>query len=179
MEINGIISARYSDPDHNLIECLISTSEGERTYAYIPESNDIVNIYIRSHLDIPSMLPYAEQLPHLEDMREKKIFEISNAFNECVSGRTLISLGWEMQFNQRDITMVDGAVRFLEMTNGAEGYLTDADNVNHYRLTVPQMKQVLLDMTQAYLSAHAHKQELRDIAVSATTHEEIDLIAWQ
>ena len=178
MEINGIISARYSDPDHNLIECLISTSEGERTYAYIPESNDIVNIYIRSHLDIPNILPYAEQLLPLEDMREKKIFEISNAFNECVSGRTLISLGWEMQFNQRDITMVDGAVRFLEMTNGAEGYLTDADNVNHYRLTVPQMKQALLDMTQAYLSAHAHKQQLRDMAVSATTHEEMDLIAW-
>ena len=178
MEINGIISARYSDPDHNLIECLVSTSEGERTYAYIPESNDIVNIYIRSHLDIPSILPYAEQLLPLEDIREKKIFEISNAFNECVSGRTTISLGWDMQFNQRDITMVDRAVRFLEMTNRTEGYLTDADNVNHYGLTVPQMKQALLDMTQAYLSAHAHKQELRDMAVSATTHKEIDLIAW-
>ncbi len=177
MNIIGIQEAKYSEPTHTLIDFILLTDEGEFPFAYVPGEEDAITLYIDSHLGQLNIIPFSN-LIGLEEFKERKIQEISNAFNECVSGRTLISLGWEMQFNQRDITMVDGAVRFLEITNGAEGYLTDADNVNHYGLTVPQMKQALLDMTQAYLSAHAHKQELRDRAVSATTHEEIDLIAW-
>ena len=84
-----------------------------------------------------------------------------------------------MQFNQRDVSMVDGAVRFLEMTNGTEGYLTDADNINHYGLTVNEMKQALVEITGAYLGAHSYKQQLRDAVDLAETKEQVDLIIWE
>lgn len=116
--------------------------------------------------------------PTLEEIKAAKIAEINNAFEGHITGRTTISLGWDMQFNLRDILMVDGAVRTLEMTGGTEGYLTDADNVNHYDLTVQQMKQAVLEMTIAHMQAHAHKQQLRDLVTAASTAEELEPISW-
>lgn len=177
MNIISIQEAKYSEQTHTLIDFILLTDEGEVPFAYVPGEEDAITLYIDSHLGQLDIAPFTN-LIGLEEFKERKIQEISNAFNDYISGRVSISLGWDMQFNLRDITMVDRAVRFLEMTNGAEGYLTDADNVNHYKLTVPQMKQALLDMTQAYLSAHVHKQELRDMTASATTPEELSQIVW-
>lgn len=114
----------------------------------------------------------------LAAVKEPKIAEINEAFEAHISGRTTISLGWGMQFKLNDILMVDGAVRALEMTGGTEGYLTDADNVNHYGLSVQQMKQAVLEMTVAHMQAHAHKQQLRDLINSATSIESLDGVVW-
>lgn len=116
--------------------------------------------------------------PTLDELKAAKIAEIGAAFDTYVSGRTPVSLGWDMQFNLRDIQMVDGAVRIMETTGDTEGYLTDADNVNHYGLTIDQMKQVLLEMGTAFLMAHAKKQQLRDAVGAATTAEQLDAIVW-
>lgn len=117
-------------------------------------------------------------VPTLEELKEAKKAEINEAFEANISGRTTISLGWDMQFNLKDVLMVDGAVRALEMTGGAEGYLTDADNVNHYGLSVQQMKQAVLEMTVAHMQAHAHKQQLRDLINSATSIESLGGVVW-
>ena len=117
--------------------------------------------------------------PTLEETKETRIAEINEAFEAHISGRTTISLGWDMQFNLKDILMVDGAVRSLEMTGGTEGYLTDADNINHYGLSVQQIKQAVLEMTVAHMQAHAHKQQLRDAVNAATTAEELEVITWE
>ena len=114
----------------------------------------------------------------LAAVKEAKIAEINEAFDVYVAGRTTISLGWDMQFNLKDILMVDGAVRTLEMTGGTEGYLTDADNINHYGLSVQQIKQAVLEMTVAHMQAHAHKQQLRDLINSATSIESLSGVVW-
>ena len=110
----------------------------------------------------------APYVPTLKETKETRIAEINEAFEAHISGRTTISLGWDMQFNLKDILMVDGAFRSLEMTGGTEGYLTDADNINHYGLSVQQIKQALLEMTVAHMQAHAKKQELRTQVEVAT-----------
>ena len=119
-----------------------------------------------------------DTVPTLNELKEAKCAEINAAFEAHISGRTTISLGWDMQFNLKDILMVDGAVRALEMTGGTEGYLTDADNINHYGLFVQQIKQAVLEMTVAHMQAHAHKQQLRDAVNAATTAEELEVITW-
>ena len=119
-----------------------------------------------------------DPVPTLDELKEAKCAEINEAFEAHISGRTTISLGWDMQFNLKDILMVDGAVRALEMTGGTEGYLTDADNINHYGLSVQQIKQAVLEMTVAHMQAHAHKQQLRDAVNAATTAEELEVITW-
>lgn len=116
--------------------------------------------------------------PTLEEAKNTKTAEINEAFEAHISGRTTISLGWGMQFKLNDILMVDGAVRALEMAGGTEGYLTDADNVNHYGLSVQQMKQAVLEMTVAHMQAHAHKQQLRDLINSATSIESLNGVVW-
>lgn len=120
-------------------------------------------------------IPY---VPTLDKLKEAKCAEINEAFEAHISGRTTISLGWDMQFNLKDILMVDGAVRALEMTGGTEGYLTDADNINHYGLSVQQIKQAVLEMTMAHMQAHAYKQQLRDAVNAATTAEDLEVITW-
>ena len=120
----------------------------------------------------------APYVPTLDELKEAKRVEINEAFEAHISGRTTISLGWDMQFNLKDILMVDGAVRTLEMTGGTEGYLTDADNINHYGLSVLSMKQAVLEMTMAHMQAHAYKQQLRDAVNAATTAEELEVITW-
>ena len=119
-----------------------------------------------------------DEVPTLDELKEAKCAEINEAFEAHIAGRTPISLGWDMQFKLNDILMVDGAVRALEMTGGTEGYLTDADNINHYGLSVQQMKQAVLEMTVAHMQAHAHKQQLRDAVNAATTAEELEVITW-
>ena len=114
----------------------------------------------------------------LAAVKEAKIAEINEAFEAYIAGRTTISLGWDMQFKLNDMLMVDGAVRALEMTGGTEGYLTDADNINHYGLSVQQIKQAVLEMTMAHMQAHAYKQQLRDAVNAATTAEELEVITW-
>lgn len=117
-------------------------------------------------------------VPTLDELKENKKHEISYAFDNYVSGKATISLGWDMQFNQRDILMVDGIIRFMEMTNQTEGYLTDADNINHYNLSIADMKQSLLEMTSFYVSAHQKKQMLRSQIEACTTIEELNNIVW-
>lgn len=122
--------------------------------------------------------PEVPQEPSLEEFKDLKISEINDAFSAHVKGRTPISLGWDMQFNLNDILMVDGSVRALEMMGGTEGYLTDADNINHYGLSIQQIKQAVLEMTVAHMQAHAHKQQLRDLINSATSIESLSGVVW-
>ena len=122
--------------------------------------------------------PPAPYVPTLEETKETRISEINEAFEAHISGRTTISLGWDMQFQLNDILMVDGSVRALEMMGGTEGYLTDADNINHYGLSVQQIKQAVLEMTVAHMQAHAHKQQLRDLINSATSIESLSGVVW-
>ena len=122
--------------------------------------------------------PPAPYVPTLEETKETRISEINEAFDVYVAGRTTISLGWGMQFNRSDLIMVDGAVRYLEMTGGTEGYLTDADNINHYGLPIQQIKQAVLEMTVAHMQAHAHKQQLRYLISSATSIESLSGVVW-
>lgn len=177
MNIIGIQEARHSEPTNTLIDLVILTDEGKIPFAYVPGSEDEISLYILSNMGQFDITPFSPPFS-LDDLKKQKLIKISNAFNTYVSGRVGVSLGWDMQFNQRDITMVFGVVRHMEMTNGTEGYLTDAENVNHYGLSLAEIQSALIDMTEAYMRAHMHKQVLRDATTNATTQAELDAINW-
>lgn len=166
----GGVEESYSDNDN----IIISELTPPKGYTFIAPNKDT---------DVWNGMSWTEPVypepPTFESLKQDKINYISNSFNKYVTGRYTISLGWDMQFDQRDIIMVDGAVRFMEMTNQTTGYLTDADNINHYNLSIAQMKQVLMEMTGAYLQAHAYKQTLRNAILSATNEFELSDVIWQ
>lgn len=176
--ILSVKHAKYSEPTETLFDAILNTSDGDMFFAYVPNGTDEISVYLDSEMGNFEIEPYVGPIT-LEEAKEIKTRQIGNDFNIYVTWRTPISLGFDMQFNQRDVSMVDGAVRFLEMTNGTEGYLTDADNINHYGLTVNEMKQALVEITGAYLGAHSYKQQLRDAVDLAETKEQVDLIIWE
>lgn len=164
----GGIAESHSDVDVDVLQY-----QPPSGYTFIPPRDESHVWNGEAWVEPPT--PY---VPTLEDTKETRIAEINEAFETHISGRTPISLGWDMQFKLNDILMVDGAVRALEMTGGTEGYLTDADNVNHYGLSVQQMKQAVLEMTVAHMQAHAHKQQLRDLINSVTSIESLSGVVW-
>lgn len=165
-----MILYKYSDQTTNYLDGIRKWFPTKSLPANITE--DVLSYLGVVAEDVP------DPVPTLDELKEAKCAEINEAFEAHISGRTTISLGWDMQFNLKDIVMVDGAVRTLEMTGGTEGYLTDADNINHYGLSVQQMKQAVLEMTMAHMQAHAYKQQLRDAVDAATTAEDLEVITW-
>lgn len=152
--------------------------EAAEAYAEWAEQWEAVNTYALAHPD-EVIIETPPSPPTLEELKTRKNFEISAAFNDCVAGNTMTTLGFPMQFNVQDCNMVDGAVRLMEMTEQTTdtGYLTDANNVNH-EATYTQMKQTLTEMLAAFAAAHAKKQELRAAVEAATTAEAVEAIAW-
>ncbi len=178
MNILNIRNAKYIEPTNTFIDLILETDEGDIPFTYHPDDDAPASKEVKARLGTFAIDPYIPYVPTLDELKAAKIAEIGAAFNTYVSGRTPVSLGWDMQFNLRDIQMVDGAIRIMETTGDTEGYLTDADNVNHYGLTIDQMKQALLEMGTAFLMAHAKKQQLRDAVGAATSAEQLDAIVW-
>lgn len=152
--------------------------EAAEAYAEWAEQWEAVNTYALAHPD-EVIIETPPPPPTLEELKTRKNFEISAAFNDCVAGNTMTTLGFPMQFNVQDCNMVDGAIRLMEMTGQTTGtgYLTDANNVNH-EATYAQMKQALSEMLGAFAAAHAKKQQLRAAVEAATTEAELEAIAW-
>jgi hypothetical protein len=117
--------------------------------------------------------------PTLEEAKEKKLAEISAAYNEFdANGTVETSAGYPIQVGQAHVTKLDGAIRFAEMTDAETIYITDADNVTHYNVSLPDAKKILMEQMGAALAAHAKKQTLRAQVEAAGTVEQVEAISW-
>jgi len=57
-------------------------------------------------------------------------------------------------------------------------YLTDAEDVTHYDISLADAQTVLLEMSTAFAQAHAKKQTLRERTAEAQTQSDLDKISW-
>lgn len=113
-----------------------------------------------------------------EQARERKYSEISRSHKEHVAGSVMTSLGFPMQFDMKDSIMVEGAIKIAQATGQTEIYLTDAEDVTHYNISLADAQTVLLEMSTAFAQAHAKKQTLRDRTAEAQTQSDLDKIYW-
>lgn len=113
-----------------------------------------------------------------EQARERKYDEISRSHKEHVAGSVMTSLGIPMQFDMKDALMVEGAIKIAQATGQTEIYLTDAEDVTHYNISLPDAQTVLLEMSTAFAQAHAKKQLLLDDISEAQTQSDLDSISW-
>lgn len=116
----------------------------------------------------------------LEKLKEMKLAEISQKHAEAVAGSVDVSLGFPMQFNQKDVWAVKSAIELADAMGQETIYLTDSENVNHENISLEQAKIVLLEMGQAHLATHQKKQALRaQVNDGATdTVEKVQAIQW-
>ena len=110
--------------------------------------------------------------------KANKYAEISQAFNDYVTGSFTCSLGYPMQFNESDSLKMEGAIILMEVGEQATGYLTDANDETHYDVPLADIKAVKIEMLMAFAEAHAKKQLLRQAVKDATTQAELDAIVW-
>ena len=113
-----------------------------------------------------------------EQARERKYSEISQAHREHVAGSVMTSLGFPMQFGIQDSLMVEGAIKLAQASGAEDIYLTDANDVSHYDISLADAQTVLLEMSTAFAQAHAKKQMLRKRADEAQTQSDLDSISW-
>jgi hypothetical protein len=115
----------------------------------------------------------------LEGTKSKQLLRINRKWQEHLEGSVDVSLGFPMQFNQKDIWAVRNVIEFAETMGQETIYLTDSDNINHEGISLSDAKIILLEMGQAHLAAHQKKQALRELVNDAKTTEEVQTISWE
>jgi hypothetical protein len=111
-------------------------------------------------------------------MKQRKLNEVKASFNQYVSGSFNCSLNFPLQFNESDSLKMEGAIQLLEASKQTTGYITDANDVTHYDITVDKMKEIKLEMLSEFAKAHLKKQQYRAAIESATTQAELDAITF-
>ena len=118
--------------------------------------------------------------PTLEELKALKFTELESSFNGRVRGAFTTTQGYLMQFDTSDSIKMQGAITLMEAVGSTVGYITQANDVTVYDVPIETMKQVLVEMLNAYAQCHARKQELRALINNAQTKEELDeiVISW-
>lgn len=135
--------------------------------------------YIEDKGDFYEVVPLPE--PTFEELKERRLTELSSAFDTQVSGSTEITVGdtaYTMQFNRSDSLAVQGLIELMEATGQTTGYLTQADDTTVYDVPLDDIKAALIGMLKAYAECHAKKQEYRSQINACTTKEELDAIEF-
>lgn len=102
--------------------------------------------------------------------------QVKNEYESSINNGSYVTCNGEsfkMQIADKDISKVDGVLRFAQMTSTPTVYLTDAENINHYGISVENAQSVLVQMFQAALTAHYVKQQKRDAIMSTTDIKEL------
>ena len=118
----------------------------------------------------------AVPVPTLDELKERKRAVLDSEFNVRTQGAITTSQGYLMQFDTSDSLKMQGAIQLMQATGQVEGYITQANDVTVYNVSIETMKAVLVEMLAAYAACHARKQELRAAINSAQTSEELAAI---
>ena len=140
------------------------------------------DIYIGAELSPSSLrdlnLPYTTT--DVTMLKTDKLDMLEASFDERVQGAFTTSQGYLMQFNTSDSLKMQGAITLMEAVGSSTGYITQANDVTKYNIPIETMKQVLIEMLNAYAKCHARKQELRKQINDAQSKEELAeiTISW-
>ena len=117
---------------------------------------------------------------YLDTLKTEKCEELRAAFDARVAGSFETSQGYLMQFDTSDSLKMQGAITLMEAVGSSTGYITQANDVTKYNIPIETMKQVLIEMLNAYAKCHARKQELRKQINDAQSKEELTeiTISW-
>jgi hypothetical protein len=134
-----------------------------------------VEAYAQDHPDKVTQ----EQPPTLAEIKAAKWNEIGAVYDEFDrTGTVETSLEYPIQVGQAHLEKLDGAIRYAEMTERESIYITDANDVTHYGVSLANAKMVLLEAMAAALAAHQQKQALRAAVTAAETAEDVEAISW-
>ena len=126
--------------------------------------------------NMPTVEDEIEPEKTFDELKAEKLTEMSANFDHRVSGYFTTPQGYLMQFDTSDSIKMQGAITLMGAVGSAVGYITQANDVTVYNVPIETMKQVLVEMLNAYAQCHARKQELRALINNAQTKEELAAI---
>jgi hypothetical protein len=195
-DLNGYFVSEVDTPDNSLPHSAATTAPA-RIDGYIPrfvdgtweqtENHkgekgwvDGVETEIKEYGPLPEGWSDTPPPPTLEEARAAKLAEITAAYNEFdAAGTVETTAGYPIQIGQSHVSKLDGAIRFAEMMNAQSIYITDADNVSHYSVSLADARGILMEQMGAAMAAHQKKQTLRAQTEAAETVEQVIAISWQ
>lgn len=118
--------------------------------------------------------------PTFDELKNAKIDELSASFSARTHAAIKTTSGYTMQFDTSDSLKMQGAITLMEAVGSTFGYITQANDETVYNVSIETMKQVLIEMLNAYAKCHARKQELRKQINDAQSKEELAeiTISW-
>lgn len=118
--------------------------------------------------------------PTFAELKTVKLTELESSFNNRTHGEFTTTQNYRMQFDTSDSLKMQGAITLMEAVGSTVGYITQANDETVYNVSIETMKQVLVEMLNAYAQCHARKQELRALINNAQSKEELDeiTISW-
>lgn len=138
-----------------------------------------VDAWAKEH---PKQMKYEQPLPvlTLTELKANKLNELETLFTIRTHGAIKTTQGYTMQFDVIDNLKMNGAITLMEAVGSTFGYITQANDETVYNVSIETMKQVLIEMLNAYAKCHARKQELRKQINNAQSKEELDeiVISW-
>lgn len=146
-------------------------------YAKIAEWCNANGAYIKEYEDRYEVV--AIPAPTFDELKERKLAELSASFAARVAGSFTTTQGYKMQFDRSDSLAVQGMLELLEATGQPTGYLTQADDTTVYDVPVATIKAVLIEMLGAYAKCHQQKQQYRAMINAAETPEDLEKITFE
>ena len=125
---------------------------------------------------LPDGALLTEPEPTFEELKERKLGDLSAKFNEAIYGSFTTSHGYVMQFSESDSLKLKGAIECMEANNEPEGYLVQADNTVVMNIPITTMREVYNEMLMQYRNIYNIKQVLRLKITEAETKEALNSI---
>ena len=115
----------------------------------------------------------------LDQLKQEKLDELESRFTERVKSSFITDEGYKMQFNTDDSLKMFGAIQLFENQGLDSGYITDADDITHYEVSVSVMKSVQNQMLNKYAECHLLKQQYRALIEAASDEEALQDIEFE
>ena len=136
-----------------------------------------VNEYAEEHPD-EVIIEQPPTPPTLDELKQKRLAELTSTFNTIIKGHFTTTEGYEMQFSEHDSNLLNGSITLMEKQGKTTGYLTQYNDETVYDVPLETMKNVLLQMLVRFAECHSKKQEYRTLINNAGNEEELNNIAF-
>ena len=114
----------------------------------------------------------------LDGVKAAKLEEINESFAEAEkAGYLMSSFGFEVDATDRANRDVDGLIKRLAATGGAQAMFCDHRNIMQ-QVTLEQLKTIQLEIITYGQGLYAKKWMLREAVQAAATVDEVSAVTW-
>lgn len=117
----------------------------------------------------------------LDGLKIRKVSEIQAAFLASLTAGVVVTAGaltLTMDAGEEHAVRLKHGIELAELNDMTEMTITDFDNVDHPGISIADARTIAVAMGNDFATKRARKNQLRALALQATTEEELGAINW-